>query len=726
MTLTEPTLLIVDDDPGTCETLSDIFQEKGYTVATATTGREAQDKAKQTAFNVALIDIRLPDVDGTALLTEFRKTHPDMVCMIITGHASVQNAISALEDGANGYFVKPLILEEIVHRVEETVDKQRLVREKRQAEEALQRSEKRFRDIAENAFEWIWEIDANGKYTYASPVAEKILGYKPEELLKKHFHDLFHPEDREERKKAAFEVFAKKQPYREFLNQNVHKNGRTVLLSTSGVPVLDDEGNLLGYRGADVDITERKRAEEELAKERDYTRHLIDSSPDFQMTLDKDGRIMDVTEAFEHEVGKSREELIGSSSYEYLPKEETKKLIAEIFEKEKVRDIELTANIPGKEALIWNFSGSVFTIREEELGCYVTGRDITEQRRAQETLRDSEERKELALRGADLATWDWNLQTGECLHDKRWAEMFGYTLDELEQHIRTWENMVHPDDMPLVIEALNAHVEGKTPFYETEHRCRHKSGEWIWVLDKGKVIEWDSNGKALRATGTLQDITKRKLAEAQIKASLKEKVVLLREIHHRVKNNLQIISSLLSMQARKAKDENVIVSLLDSRSRIQTMSLIHAQLYQSENLEQVEMGITIRNLVSFMLQLYADAKKNIESVVTAEGVILSISQAIPCGLIINELVSNALKHAFKGMTEGSIEISIRELAGDKIKLTVKDNGVGIPEELDIYKTDTLGLKLVRTLAEEQLKGKMGLIREKGTGIYVEFDKSIMN
>jgi PAS domain S-box-containing protein len=726
MTLTEPTLLIVDDDPGTCETLSDIFQEKGYTVATATTGREAQDKAKQTAFNVALIDIRLPDVDGTALLTEFRKTHPDMVCMIITGHASVQNAISALEDGANGYFVKPLILEEIVHRVEETVDKQRLVREKRQAEEALQRSEKRFRDIAENAFEWIWEIDANGKYTYASPVAEKILGYKPEELLKKHFHDLFHPEDREERKKAAFEVFAKKQPYREFLNQNVHKNGRTVLLSTSGVPVLYDEGNLLGYRGADVDITERKRAEEELAKERDYTRHLIDSSPDFQMTLDKDGRIMDVTEAFEHEVGKSREELIGSSSYEYLPKEETKKLIAEIFEKEKVRDIELTANIPGKEALIWNFSGSVFTIREEELGCYVTGRDITEQRRAQETLRDSEERKELALRGADLATWDWNLQTGECLHDKRWAEMFGYTLDELEQHIRTWENMVHPDDMPLVIEALNAHVEGKTPFYETEHRCRHKSGEWIWVLDKGKVIEWDSNGKALRATGTLQDITKRKLAEAQIKASLKEKVVLLREIHHRVKNNLQIISSLLSMQARKAKDENVIVSLLDSRSRIQTMSLIHAQLYQSENLEQVEMGITIRNLVSFMLQLYADAKKNIESVVTAEGVILSISQAIPCGLIINELVSNALKHAFKGMTEGSIEISIRELAGDKIKLTVKDNGVGIPEELDIYKTDTLGLKLVRTLAEEQLKGKMGLIREKGTGIYVEFDKSIMN
>ena len=231
---------------------------------------------------------------------------------------------------------------------------------------------------------------------------------------------------------------------------------------------------------------------------------------------------------------------------------------------------------------------------------------------------------------------------------------------------------------------------------------------------------------AERALREWENIVERKRAEEKIEASLREKEALLREIHHRVKNNLQIISSLLSMQARKAKDENVIVSLLDSRSRIQTMSLIHAQLYQSENLEQVEMGTTIRKLVSFMLQIYAEAKKNITSVVTAEDVTLPISQAIPCGLIINELVSNVLKHAFKGMTEGSFEIYMRESADDKIKLTVKDNGIGIPEELDIYKTDTLGLKIVRTLAEEQLKGKMRLIRDKGTEFYIEFNKSITN
>lgn len=133
--------------------------------------------------------------------------------------------------------------------------------ERKKAEDELRESERRFRDIAENVLEWIWEVDSDGKYTYTSPIVEKILGYKLEEILGKHFYELFHPEDREELKKAAFEVFARKVPFREFINRNVHKNGKTVWLSTSGVPILNEKGDLLGYRGADIDITERIRAE---------------------------------------------------------------------------------------------------------------------------------------------------------------------------------------------------------------------------------------------------------------------------------------------------------------------------------------------------------------------------------------------------------------------------------------------------------------------------------
>ena len=126
------------------------------------------------------------------------------------------------------------------------------------------KSEKRFRDVTENAQEWVWEVDAEGKYTYASPIVEKLLGYKPEEMLDKHFYDLFLPEEREELKKMVFAAFTATQPIREFITRNVHKNGGMVWLSISGVPILDKTGNLLGYRGADIDITERRKAQEGL------------------------------------------------------------------------------------------------------------------------------------------------------------------------------------------------------------------------------------------------------------------------------------------------------------------------------------------------------------------------------------------------------------------------------------------------------------------------------
>jgi two-component system cell cycle sensor histidine kinase/response regulator CckA len=150
----------------------------------------------------------------------------------------------------------PLVENEIITIIRD-------ITEHKRAEEALRKSEEKFRDIVENTVEWIWEVNAEGKYTYASPVVEKILGYQPEEMLNKHFYDLFHPEDREELKKGAFQAFAQKQLLHDFINRNVHKNGRTVWLSTSGVPILDKQGNLLGYRGADIDVTERKLAEQQ-------------------------------------------------------------------------------------------------------------------------------------------------------------------------------------------------------------------------------------------------------------------------------------------------------------------------------------------------------------------------------------------------------------------------------------------------------------------------------
>ena len=161
-----------------------------------------------------------------------------------------------------------------------------------------------------------------------------------------------------------------------------------------------------------------------------------------------------------------------------------------------------------------------------------------ELRKSQESLHEKEERLDLALKGADLGTWDWNVQTGEVLFNARWAEILGYSPNELAPNVDTWKSFLCPEDEAYVNEVLNRHLEGNSPYYETEHRLRAKSGEWVWVLDKGKVTHRDQNGKPLRAVGTHLDITARKNAEESLRGLVEEKDVLLRELQHRVKNTI--------------------------------------------------------------------------------------------------------------------------------------------------------------------------------------------
>ncbi len=184
------------------------------------------------------------------------------------------------------------------------------ITERIKAEEALKYSEERFKDIAENAMEWIWEVDKNGKYVYSSRVVEKILGYKQEEVLEKHFYDFFHPEDRKELKNAALEVFDKKLPFKGFINKNTHKNGKTVWLSTSGVPIIDNEGNFIGYIGADTDITERKKSEELLRESEKKYRELVENIDDIIYVLDSEGKFKFINKTLEKALGYSIDEIL--------------------------------------------------------------------------------------------------------------------------------------------------------------------------------------------------------------------------------------------------------------------------------------------------------------------------------------------------------------------------------------------------------------------------------
>ncbi|MBI2987000.1 MAG: PAS domain S-box protein [Deltaproteobacteria bacterium] len=215
------------------------------------------------------------------------------------------------------------------------------------------------------------------------------------------------------------------------------------------------------------------------------------------------------------------------------------------------------------------------------------------------------------------------------------------------------------------------------------------------------------------------DITERKRAEEQIKASLKEKEVLLKEIHHRVKNNLQIISSMLNLQAKSIKDPKALEMFRESQSRVRSIALIHEELYQSRDLSRLDFTDHVQSLVSHLFRSYGVHSDRIVLRIHVEEAYLDVDTAIPCGLIINELVSNSLKYAFPEGKKGEISIDLRRQHDDHYMLVVRDNGVGLPKNLDFRNTETLGLQLVNTLTE-QIDGSIELGSSAGTEVKVTF------
>ncbi len=215
-----------------------------------------------------------------------------------------------------------------------------------------------------------------------------------------------------------------------------------------------------------------------------------------------------------------------------------------------------------------------------------------------------------------------------------------------------------------------------------------------------------------------KEVAQRKLAQEQINESLKEKIVLLREIHHRVKNNLQIVSSLLNLQAGYITDKKILEVFKESQTRIRSMALIHEKLYQSRDLDKINFSDYIHSLIKDLFRSYQSQANRINIKSETGEIFLEIDQAILCGLIVNELVSNAIKHAFKGRESGEIIVKLFEEKND-YQIIVKDNGIGFPKDIDIENTDSLGLQLVTSLTSQML-GKIEIISEDGTMIKISF------
>jgi PAS domain S-box-containing protein len=329
-------------------------------------------------------------------------------------------------------------------------------------------------------------------------------------------------------------------------------------------------------------------------------------------------------------------------------------------------------------------------------------------------LRVSEQKFAKAFRCSPMGMAISTIDTGELIEvNQSFAQLLGYTIEEVVgktyTELNLWEDL---GDRDRIFNLL--HSRGAAMHQEVQ--LRSQTGNWVVVELSAELIQISGDPCMLWVSN---DITVRKAAEQQLQSSLAEKEVLLREIHHRVKNNLHVISNLLDLQADFIQDAQVLSFLADSQDRIQSMALIHEHLYQSQQLGLVNISDYLDRLINNLLFSYSETNGNIQSFLEIEPLQLNIETAIPCGLLINEFVTNSLKYAFPNLCSGEIHIRLHQDVDQNLHLKVWDTGIGIPNDLNWESSASLGLKLIR-LFSQQLRAKMQHDFTNGVCFYLIF------
>lgn len=350
----------------------------------------------------------------------------------------------------------------------------------------------------------------------------------------------------------------------------------------------------------------------------------------------------------------------------------------------------------------------------------VTEEALREQRRTEEQLLESERRlRELADAMPQIM---WTSGPGGYVDyfNRRWYEFTGSA--EQAGGDQGWTGSLHPDDVQPTRDCWYAAVNSGEPYEFQIRLWDRKQDGYRWYLaralpqrdDRGTIVKWVGTATDIDDHKRLSEELERRVEERTIalQKSLTEANMLLKEVHHRVKNNLQVICSLLSMQLDGAPDDLFSRPLKEAHSRVLAMSLIHEQIYQSETLADLDLGAYVELLSRRLFATNCVDPSRIRLELSVETVQLRMDQAIPCGLILNELISNSLKHAFRDGREGLIRISLRKLDHGYVELGVSDNGVGFPPDFRWEDGQSLGLQVIRALIH-QLRAKLSVSGDGG-------------
>ncbi|HXB39596.1 MAG TPA: PAS domain S-box protein [Bacteroidia bacterium] len=594
------------------------------------------------------------------------------------------------------------------------------ITDRKNAEQQITEQSARLRAIFKSGSQLMWTINKKLQLTsfnknYANAIYELYGTYPELDIAINRLPDKMRSEEYNEFWNGKYEEVLKGKSV-EFDTERNTLTGKKIYRHIFLHPIYNEKNEVIEVSAVGYDITGQKKAQEEILSKQAQLAAIINTTNDIIFSIDHNYKLVEFNNVFKKIIKQrsDREIKQGELLFDFLPPRDQPALKAvykRVLSGESVTDIE-TFDVAGEQRLYEAHYNPIKTDKKIT-GIAVFSRDITEQKQNEEEVLNKQSRLSAIIN---------NTQDVILSIDKN------HNLIEFNEALRK-----------IVKHAFNKDLKPGMPVFETMAPQYHAQTKEIYTRvfngENASSVERYGSGEneiflethynpiktAGKITGIAifsRDISAQKKSEDDILKSLKEKEILLKEVHHRVKNNLQVISSILNLQTAYLKDRGTINLLKECQNRIKTMAFIHESLYQNKDFSQINFSEYIITLVKNLFYSFEANQQKIRTNFAVDTIFLNLDLSIPCGLIINELVSNALKYAFDDGREGTVFITLKK-EKEKIKITVSDNGRGMPENVNFRNTETLGLQLVTTLTE-QINGTITMIRNKGTTFEIIF------
>ncbi len=558
----------------------------------------------------------------------------------------------------------------------------------------------------------------SGEILRWSDKATELFGWEEEEVINDHklLQNFVYEEDQDLVWGSFRKLVKEQQESFSLINRNVTKSGAVVYSEWYNSILYDNDGKVVSVYSLVANVTDRVVAFKESEKSMRSYRDLFDSMSEAIYLLDRDNKILIANQGVKATYGYDPEQIIASDqSILRAPGK---------FESKQMDDVRKMASIKKSQKLeVWSkkANGEVFlTEMLVNSGSYfgqdvliIIERDISDRKFAEEELIRREEFFSQLFNTTPLAITLLNAHNEVELVNHAFENLFGYTLDEV-RGLEIDRLIVPEEGIEEAIALTNSLSVDQKQLVR-----RAKNGDMLDVIVYSVPVIIEGNPEA--KFGLYVDVTERERAEETVRKSLKEKELLLAEVHHRVKNNLAVISGLLELQAISNDDPKANMILNDSRLRIQSIALVHEMLYQNENLSDIQVEPYIKEMMQSLQNSFKSTATQVNIEYDIDPINLIITQAIPCGLLINELVTNAYKHAFVDRATGTVTISFKK-TGEVLRLSIKDDGTGLDTMNFSKGGSTLGMKLIRTISK-QLKAETEIKNSIGAEFIFSFEKA---